>query len=73
MHFPKELLDVSEFRAPAENNVGKAEMQMAKQLIESMTTDWEPELYDDDYHRALEKLINEKVEHPDNSWLCKEG
>jgi len=65
MHFPKELIDVSEFNEPAEKAIGKAEMQMAKQLIESMTTDWQPELYNDEYHEALEKLIEEKVEHPD--------
>jgi DNA end-binding protein Ku len=65
MHFPKELIDVSEFKQPAEKAVGKAEMQMAKQLIESMTTDWQPELYDDEYHEALEKLIEEKIENPD--------
>ncbi len=65
MHFPKELIDVSEFNEPAEKTIGKAEMQMAKQLIESMTTDWEPEQYSDEYHEALEKLIEEKVEHPD--------
>jgi len=65
MHFPKELIDVSEFNEPAEKTIGKAEMQMAKQLIESMTTDWQPEMYNDEYHEALEKLIEEKVEHPD--------
>lgn len=67
MHFPKELIDVSEFNEPAEKSIGKAEMQMAKQLIESMTTDWEPEQYNDEYHEALEKLIEEKIEHPDKT------
>jgi DNA end-binding protein Ku len=37
-------------------------MQTAKQLIESMTQEWKPEQYDDDYHEALEKLIEEKIE-----------
>jgi DNA end-binding protein Ku len=67
MHFPQELIDVAEFNEPAEKTVGKSEMQMAKQLIASMTTDWRPELYNDDYHEALEKLIEEKVEHPDKT------
>lgn len=67
MHFPKELIDVSEFNEPAEKTVGKAEMQMAKQLIESMTKEWEPEQYNDEYHEALEKLIEEKIEHPDKT------
>lgn len=64
MHFPEELIDVSEFKEPAEKKIVKPEMQMARQLIASMTTDWEPKQYNDDYHKALEKLIEEKIEHP---------
>src|SRR5580692_223177 len=63
MHFPDELLDASEFKEPVEKAVGKAEMQMAKQLIESMTSEWKPEQYTDEYHKALEKMIDEKIEH----------
>jgi DNA end-binding protein Ku len=63
MHFPEELLDASEFKEPVEKTVGKAEMQMAKQLIESMTSAWKPEQYTDEYHKALEKMIDEKIEH----------
>jgi len=40
-------------------------MTMAKSFIESMTTGWEPDKYYDDYHEALEKLIEEKIEHPE--------
>ncbi len=64
MHFPKELIDAAEFNEPVEKAVGKAEMQMAKQLIASMTSEWKPEQYNDDYHEALEKLIEEKIENP---------
>jgi DNA end-binding protein Ku len=63
MHFPEELLDASEFKEPAEKPVGNAEMRMAKQLIESMTSEWKPEKYTDEYHEALEKVIEEKIEH----------
>ena len=65
MHFPKELVPVEEFNEPAEKAVGKAEMQMAKQLIGSMTSDWDPDQYNDEYRDALEKLIEEKLENPD--------
>ena len=37
-------------------------MQMAKQLIESMTSKWQPEQYTDEYHKALEKMIEAKIE-----------
>ena len=67
MHFPKELVPVEEFNKPAEKTVGKAEMQMAKQLIGSMTSDWDPDQYNDEYRDALEKLIEEKLENPDKA------
>ncbi len=63
MHFPEEILDAAEFKAPMEKAVGKAESQMAKQLIQSMTSEWKPEQYTDEYHEALEKMIKEKIEH----------
>jgi DNA end-binding protein Ku len=67
MHFPSELIDVSEFTAPAQKSVSKAEMRMAEQLIESMTTDWDPDQYTDEYRDALENLIEEKIEHGDEA------
>jgi DNA end-binding protein Ku len=66
MYFPDELIDVAEFNAPVENAVGKAEMQMAKQLIESMTSEWKPEQYTDLYHEVLEKIVEEKIERGGN-------
>jgi DNA end-binding protein Ku len=63
MYFPKQILDASEFKEPVEKTVGKAEMQMAKQLIKSMTSEWNPEQYTDEYHEVLEKVIEEKIEH----------
>ena len=65
MHFPSELVDTSEFKVPTQKSAGKAEMRMAQQLIESMTEPWEPKKYTDDYRRALEELIEEKVESGD--------
>lgn len=67
MHFPKEIIDTSEFKDPAEKTIGKAEMTMAKQLISSMTEKWDPDQYNDDYHEALEKLIEDKIEHGDKA------
>ena len=63
MHFPAELVAVSEFKAPAQKTPAGKEMSMAKQLVESMSTKWEPEAYKDDYREALEKMIAEKIEH----------
>ena len=67
MHFPGELIDIEEFKEPKVRKVGNSEMQMAKQLIESMTTKWNPAEYTDEYHEALEKLIEDKIEHGEKS------
>jgi DNA end-binding protein Ku len=61
MHFPEELLDVSDFKASAATSPGKAEITMAKKLIESMSDNWHPDLFKDDYREMLEKVVEEKV------------
>lgn len=65
MHFPDELIDVEEFKEPRQTKIGKAEMKMAEQLIDTMSSPWKPEEYSDDYKDALEKLIEQKIEHGD--------
>ena len=61
MHFPEELLDVSEFRAPAGRPPSKPEMAMAGKLIDTMSGEWKPEAFKDDYREMLEKIVEEKV------------
>jgi DNA end-binding protein Ku len=62
MHFPDEIRDVSEFKAPATKAISKPEMKMALQLIDSMSEKWDPENYKDEYREALEKMIEHKIE-----------
>jgi len=62
MHFADELADPEKLRVPKKLEVGKREMNMAKSLIGSMTSKWEPEKYKDDYREALMDVIAEKVE-----------
>jgi len=63
MHFAEELADAPALKIPAAKAPAKKELEMAKALIEGMTSPWEPERYHDDYRDALMKLIEEKVEH----------
>ncbi len=65
MHFPGEILPATDFKKPAEKKAGAKELNMAQKLIESMTVDWNPEDYQDDYKEALEKVIEDKIEHGD--------
>ncbi len=62
MHFPSELVDSDEFKMPIEKSVGKEEMNMAMQLIKSMTRAWDPEDYTDEYREAVQKMIDQKIE-----------
>lgn len=63
MHFADELADASKLHVPKKMEAGKREMDMAKALIGSMSSKWNPEKYHDDYREAVMKVIEEKVEH----------
>ena len=62
MHFADELADPSKLHVPKKAEVGKRELHMAKLLIDSMSSKWNPEKYKDDYREALMEVIEEKVE-----------
>ncbi len=62
MHFADELADAGKLHVPKKVEVGKREMNMAKSLIDSMSSKWNPEKYHDDYREALMEVIEEKVE-----------
>jgi DNA end-binding protein Ku len=62
MHFADELADPGKLHVPKKAEVGKREVNMAKSLIDSMSSKWNPEKYKDDYREALMEVIEEKVE-----------
>jgi DNA end-binding protein Ku len=62
MHFADELADPSNLHVPKKTEVGKRELNMAKSLIDGMSSKWNPEKYKDDYREALMEVIEEKVE-----------
>jgi len=62
MHFADELADPGKLHVPKKADVRKREMNMAKSLIDSMSSKWNPEKYRDDYREALMEVIEEKVE-----------
>jgi DNA end-binding protein Ku len=61
MHFAEELADTGKLHIPKKVEVGKREMNMATQLIDSMSSKWSPEKYRDEYRDALMEVIEEKV------------
>jgi DNA end-binding protein Ku len=62
MHFAEELLPSNELDLPKDESVGKKELDMAKALVESMTSKWHPDQYKDEYTHQLKQVIEEKVE-----------
>ena len=62
MHFSDELADAGQLHVPKKLEPGKRELDMAKALIGSMSSKWQPDKYRDDYREALMEVIEEKVE-----------
>src|SRR4051812_35933569 len=59
LHFADEIRPVDEIR-PAHAKVDKRELEMAAQLIESFTSEWQPKRYKDTYRDALCEIIRAK-------------
>lgn len=65
LRFAQELVDPEEYRLP-EGKSGKwrisaREVEMAEQLIESMSGEWQPEGFKDDFRLRLQKVIEDRV------------
>ena len=61
MRFADELADLGEFRFPQSEGIRPGEMNMALQLIDSLSAKWEPEKYTDEYRDNLMRLIEGKL------------
>ncbi|HEX4682322.1 MAG TPA: Ku protein [Gemmatimonadaceae bacterium] len=72
MRFGNELVDVGDFSFPSDAGVRPQELNMAQQLVENLSSAFDPSKYTDDYHANLMKIIRAKmkgkkieVEEPD--------
>jgi DNA end-binding protein Ku len=61
MRFADELAALSDFRFPHKTDIRPAEMKMARQLIGSLESKWDPEKYTDEYKENLMRVINAKM------------
>ncbi|GAA4872342.1 Ku protein [Paenibacillus vulneris] len=60
--FPDEIRSIDQVpNLPEQINVNDKELQMAKMLIEQLSTPFEPEKYKDDYREAVLRAIEQKV------------
>ena len=64
LRFHQEIRNVKELDVPEANvksyKISEKEMTLAQQLVESMSTKWEPQRYHDDYRDALLNWIEKK-------------
>lgn len=61
LHFADEIASADDLKIPSEAKVSRKELETAKSLVESLTVDWDPERYEDDYRVALMELIEKKI------------
>jgi DNA end-binding protein Ku len=61
MRFGDELVDASEFDFPKNTGVRPQELQMATQLVDNLSSEFDPSKYTDDYHDNLMKIIKAKM------------
>ena len=65
LRYPQELVDVSDYKipegAPAKHRISPKEMQMAEQLIDSMSGEWKPGDYRDEFRDRLRKVIEKRL------------
>jgi len=69
LRYQQELRDLSDFKFPghtkAEFKTSKKELDLAVQLIDGMTSKWNPTKYQDEYRDALMKLIERRIKSGD--------
>ena len=61
--YPDEVRDYTQVpNIPGENEVNHKELSMAVQLIDNLTTEFDPNKYTDEYRKELLTLIHKKIE-----------
>ena len=61
MRFSDELAELADFQFPAAEGLRKPELAMARQLIDHLSSTWEPEKYTDEYRDNLMRVIHAKL------------
>lgn len=66
MRYPQELVDVHEYNIPegakGDYRITPKELEFSQQLIDAMSSDWEPGNYKDEFRSRLQKVIKERME-----------
>jgi DNA end-binding protein Ku len=60
LRFADELVDTGTLSLPSTREVKKSELDMAKALVNSLASEWQPDKYTDDYRDNLMRIIKAK-------------
>jgi DNA end-binding protein Ku len=65
LRFPQELVDTADYELPKAGAAGERitarELDMAAKLVESMSAEWKPNDYKDDFRDKLQKIIQASI------------
>jgi DNA end-binding protein Ku len=65
MRYPQELVDIEEYNIPegagADYRITAKEQQFSEQLIETMSGDWDPQQYQDQFRERLQDVIKQRM------------
>src|SRR4051812_16525749 len=61
LYFSDEVRDPKDLDVPGSVKLQPREMEIAERLIDSLTTTWKPEKYDDTYRERVLKLVKDKA------------
>ncbi len=65
LRYPQELIDPEEYKLPtgkeSDYRISSREIDMAKDLIASMTVPWKPDAYHDEFRQRLEAIIRKRI------------
>ncbi|MFB8832160.1 Ku protein [Azotobacter sp. CWF10] len=65
LRYPQELVDPEDYKLPtgklADYRISSKETAMAEQLIESMSGDWDPSQYHDEFRERLQQVLNKRI------------
>jgi DNA end-binding protein Ku len=62
LRFSDEIRNPTDLELPGDENLSKKEMELAKQLVDTLADDWDPKEYKDTYHETLRAAIENKLE-----------
>jgi DNA end-binding protein Ku len=61
LRFADELVDTASLTFPKSKSLKKAELDMAKMLVENLASEWDPTKYADDYQENLMRIIKARM------------